>query len=87
MSSQVLSLYNILTVGETPYTHDPALILPYVQPSAKELQMCFHFDFLNLDGSRSHSGMKPQTWNLKQLKDVVAKWQVEMHLNGGWNSI
>jgi oligo-1,6-glucosidase len=79
--------YDVLTVGETPYTHEPELILPYVIPTHNELQMCFHFHFHNIDGSKNHSGMKPMSWTLSKMKEIVAKWQFAMHERGGWNAI
>lgn len=48
--------------------------------------MCFVFDLVNVDGSRSHSGMKPVPWKLTTMKQVIAKWQHALY-EQGWNSI
>lgn len=40
MNVEVLAHYpGCVTVGETPFTRDPDLLLPYVKPSSKELNM------------------------------------------------
>lgn len=29
----------------------------------------------------------PKDWKLKELKDIVEKWQTFMYTNGGWNAL
>ncbi|AIQ11652.1 glycoside hydrolase family 13 protein [Paenibacillus durus] len=84
MNREVLSKYDIMTVGEavevTP--GDAAL---YVGEDRGELNMVFHFELMGVDsGPGGKWDCKP--WSLKDIKDIISKWQI--HLNGkGWNSL
>ncbi|QWU17252.1 oligo-1,6-glucosidase [Paenibacillus sophorae] len=84
MNREVLSKYDIMTVGEavevTP--EDAAL---YVGEDRGELNMVFHFELMGVDsGPGGKWDCKP--WSLKDIKDIISKWQI--HLNGkGWNSL
>ncbi|WP_034670520.1 glycoside hydrolase family 13 protein [Ectobacillus panaciterrae] len=84
MHREVLSKYNIMTVGEMPGTTPEDAVL-YTNPERKEVNMIFTFEHMDLD---SAPGGK---WNLKQLelidlKDNLAKWQIGLH-GKGWNSL
>ena len=48
MNREVLSKYDIMTVGETPHTNADEAAL-YTDESRKELNMVFHFDHMHLD--------------------------------------
>ncbi|KAG8772871.1 hypothetical protein FRC12_002858, partial [Ceratobasidium sp. 428] len=90
MYREVLSKYpNYFTVGETPCTHDPDVILKYVLPGRKELQMVFHFELVDLDTSLDHpnSPIYPRIPTLPEFKAVINKWQTYMFTHGGWNSL
>lgn len=52
MNREVLSKYpEAITVGETPFTHhDMDVLVPYVIPENKELQMVFQFEGQEVDG-------------------------------------
>lgn len=78
--------YDTITVGECPWTHDPADLAPYVTPSAQELNMVFTFDHVDVDSSFDQP-LKPVSWPLSKLKGILNKWQTHMHSLGGWNSI
>lgn len=45
MNREVLSKYDIMTVGETPHTNADEAAL-YTDESRKELNMVFHFDHM-----------------------------------------
>lgn len=45
---------NYFTVGESPMTHDPADLLPYILPKRKELQMMFQFELADVGTHRPH---------------------------------
>lgn len=84
MNEQVLSHYDIVTVGETPgaTTEDAKR---YTAADRKELNMIFTFEHMNLD---QHSGEK---WDFKpleltDLKKNLEKWQLALH-EEGWNSL
>ncbi|MFX3623418.1 MAG: alpha-glucosidase [Ectobacillus sp.] len=84
MNREVLSKYDIMTVGEMPGTN-PELAVLYTSPERQEVNMIFTFEHMDLD---SAPGGK---WNLKplsllDLKDNFTKWQIGLH-NKGWNSL
>jgi oligo-1,6-glucosidase len=84
MNKEVLSKYDIITVGEMPgaSVEDAKL---YTGHEREELNMVFTFEHMDLD-----SGPKGK-WDLKKLnlldlKENISKWQTG--LNGvGWNSL
>ena len=83
MNCEVLSRYDIISVGETPdVTPDDALL--YVSPKRNELNMVFQFDHMGLD----YEGLKwcDPVFDLVKLKKILSQWQIG--LNGrGWNSL
>jgi oligo-1,6-glucosidase len=84
MNREVLSKYDIMTVGEMPGTTPEDAVL-YTNPERKEINMIFTFEHMDLD---SALGGK---WNLKplallDLKDNLTKWQTGLH-GKGWNSL
>jgi len=87
MKQEVLSKYDILTVGETPgVTPQDAVALTNENTGA--LKMVFQFEHMNLDSSladgSSRRSIKP--WKLLDLKQVMTRWQKGLE-NLGWNSI
>lgn len=86
MHREVLSQYpGIVTVGETPFTHhDFDVLVPYVLPQNKELQMIFQFEQQEVDG---YPQLVPKDYNLTEFKAITSRWQTGMQSRGGWNSI
>ncbi|KAJ9118658.1 hypothetical protein QFC22_003878 [Naganishia vaughanmartiniae] len=85
MNAKVLSKYDVLTVGETPFTHDPKILIQYIRKD--ELQMVFQFEMHDLDGGDAANPMKPSPFKLTQLKEIIGRWQQAMFEGNGWNSI
>ena len=86
MKSQVLSHYDILTVGETPgVTTQDAIQLTNEQTGV--LSMVFQFEHMDLDADLGNTtGRDPgRAWNLSELKEVFTRWQVDLD-GKGWNS-
>lgn len=84
MNTQVLSQYDIVTVGESPGT-TPKEARDYTAAQNQELNMIFTFEHMDLDQA---SGEK---WDLKlldliDLKENLEKWQHGLH-DEGWNSL
>ncbi|MBE4906843.1 alpha-glucosidase [Bacillus luteolus] len=84
MNQEVLSNYDIITVGEMPGVTPEQGIL-YTDEDRNELNMVFQFEHMDLD---SGPGGK---WNLKplelaDLKKSLSKWQTELE-GKGWNSL
>jgi oligo-1,6-glucosidase len=84
MNREVLSKYNIMTVGEAPCagTEDAKR---YAGFDTNELNMIFHFEHMCLDGG-DHRKWETTRFKLNDLKKVMTKWQDE--LSGcAWNSL
>lgn len=84
MNRDVLSKYNLITVGECAgVTVEEAQ--KYASLSGNELNMVFQFEHMDLDGGETfkwnHRKMK-----LSELKAVMSKWQTELH-GKAWNSL
>ena len=85
MNREVLSKYDIMTVGEAPHTSaDEAA--PYTASDRHELNMVFHFDHMHLDYDENGKYAKNRV-KLTDLKEVMTKWQDTMHEWDGWNSL
>lgn len=84
MNKEVLSKYNLLTVGECPgvTTNDACR---YAGKDENELSMVFQFEHMDLDGGESFK------WNdrkidLVKLKEVLSRWQYDLY-DKAWNSL
>lgn len=87
MKREVLSKYDIFTVGETPLaTTEHAIDITHEETG--HLNMLFQFEHMDLDKDRSGTsakwGLKP--WDLLDLKRVMSSWQKELE-HKGWNSL
>ncbi len=84
MNSQVLSKYDIMTVGETPgvSTNDALL---YVGEEREELNMVFQFELMDIDSGKNGK-WDVVSWNLLDFKRIIRKWQIDLY-NKGWNSL
>lgn len=84
MNREVLSKYDLITVGEcSGVTVEEAK--RYASSDGKELNMVFQFEHMDLDGGESFK------WNhrkirLTELKKVLSKWQTELE-GKAWNSL
>jgi oligo-1,6-glucosidase len=84
MRREVLSKYDIMTVGETGgVTVDEAI--QYANAEGSELNMVFQFEQQELDGGESFK------WNdrkiiLTELKEVFSRWQSKLS-GRAWNSL
>jgi oligo-1,6-glucosidase len=84
MNKEVLSKYDIITVGEGPgaSVEDAA---KYANNQDTELNMIFTFEHMDIDsGPGGKWDLKP--WKLADLKDVMSKWQKGLE-GKGWNSL
>lgn len=83
MGKEVLSKYDVLTVGECPGTkpEDGAL---FSGADRNELSMIFQFEHMDVDATNNKWNYKK--WSLVDLKEIMDKWQITL-MNNGWNSI
>ncbi len=84
MNEQVLSRYDIITVGESPgVTVEEAI--KYTGKDRHELQMVFQFEHMDIDsGAEGKWDLIP--WTLSKLREVLHKWQTGL-AEDGWNSL
>ncbi|REJ10253.1 alpha-glucosidase [Halobacillus trueperi] len=83
MNQEVLSNYDVMTVGEMPGA-SPEDAKRYTDPENEELNMIFTFEHMDLD-----SNGDKWNWtdlNLVDLKENFEKWQTSLH-GVGWNSL
>lgn len=84
MNQEVLSKYNMMTVGEMPGV-DVEEAKKYTGDQRNELQMVFTFEHMGLDSGKGGKwDLKPL--ELTDLKENLSKWQTGLH-NIGWNSL
>ncbi|PFH46341.1 glycoside hydrolase family 13 protein [Amanita thiersii Skay4041] len=86
MNKKVLSRYDIMTVGETPGSHDEIQTAAYVLPQNKELNMVFQFELMDVD-SPPDVPLRFKKWKLSEMKRIVGKWQTFKKDEGFWNAI
>ena len=84
MNQEVLSKYDIMTVGEA-FGVSTTDALHYVGKNEKELQMIFHFDHAVPRDETNFIHPAPE-WTLPELKSIFQKWDTTLK-NDGWNSI
>lgn len=84
MNREVLSRYDIMTVGETPGV-TPEEAARYVGEDRGELNMVFQFELMDIDsGPGGKWDVAP--WKLTDFKRIMSKWQTQLH-GKGWNSL
>ncbi|KGP74307.1 alpha-glucosidase [Pontibacillus yanchengensis] len=84
MNNEVMSKYDIMTVGEMPGA-SPENAIEYTDPANHELDMIFTFEHMGLDEKNGDKwNLKPL--NLVDLKENFEKWQTSLH-GVGWNSL
>ena len=84
MNREVLSKYDLMTVGEcSGVTIEEAK--KYANQDGRELNMVFQFEHMDLDGGESFK-WNDRKINLLELKQVLTKWQTEL-AGTAWNSL
>ncbi|OPJ62536.1 oligo-1,6-glucosidase [Clostridium oryzae] len=83
LNKNVLSHYDVMTVGETPNV-TPEIAEQYVGENREELNMVFQFELMDIDRDFEHLTKKPL--DLVDLKKTFTKWQKGLE-SKGWNSL
>lgn len=81
MNREVLSKYDVLSIGETPHTTLEEAE-KFVAPERKELDMVFQFEHMHVDYGE-YGRYSDVTFKLSDLRDSMNKWQQKL----SWNSI
>jgi oligo-1,6-glucosidase len=84
MNREVLSKYEIMTVGETPYVNLEHGYL-YSGEDRQELNMIFQFEHMGIDQG-AEGFWSVCEWKLPDLKQIMSRWQTELH-GKAWNSL
>ncbi|BBI33937.1 glycoside hydrolase family 13 protein [Cohnella abietis] len=84
MNREVLSKYDIMTVGETLGVNVEQAKL-YTGADRNELNMVFHFEHVFL-GDGKLGKWSPGPWKLTELKTIMSRWQYGLR-EDGWNSL
>lgn len=74
LNKEVLSGYDVMTVGEAPVV-TPEMALEYVAEQQEALNMVFNFEIMDLG----------ENWSLKKIKELQRKWYKTLW-GKGWNS-
>ncbi|WP_025731094.1 glycoside hydrolase family 13 protein [Heyndrickxia ginsengihumi] len=85
MHQEVLSKYDIMTVGECLGV-SPEQAELYTAADRNELNMVFQFEHMGLDNEPEKSKWDLKPLDLKDLKQNLSKWQKQLE-NKGWNSL
>lgn len=84
MNMEVLSKYDIMTVGETPFV-TPEIAGLYVNDDRDELNMVFQFELMDIDAGKEGK-WDPVPWKLTGFKKIFYKWYEGLK-DKGWNSL
>jgi alpha-glucosidase len=85
--NEIFSRYNAITVGELPHTPDTARVLRYVSAKAKQLDMGFQFDVVDVGFGTTHKfDTVPRSWKLPDFKAAVARTQALIKGTDAWST-
>jgi glucan 1,6-alpha-glucosidase len=85
LSRETFQKGDLITVGEA-WGADPELSKLYSNPDGSEFSMVFQFEHIGLDQEPGKSKWDLAPLDFIKLKQILSKWQVELH-NTGWNSL
>jgi len=80
MNREVMSKYDVITIGETPHT-TAEQAEKYIDPARHELDMIFQFEHMHVDYGE-YGRYSDVTYKMSDLRNSFAKWQKDL----SWNS-
>lgn len=84
----ILTKYGAITVGELPNTPDMARVLRYVSAEAKQLDMVFQFDLVDVGFGRTHKYETTfKNYALPDVKDAIGRTQGLIHGTDAWTTV
>ncbi|KAJ3550113.1 hypothetical protein NM208_g143 [Fusarium decemcellulare] len=84
---QILDHYGAITVGELLETYDKASVLPYVSAQARQLDMVFQFDAVEVGWGRTHKYETTfKNYTLPEFKRAIGKIQDLMQGTDAWTA-
>ena len=84
MNQEVLSKYDIMTVGEGFGVSSEQAHL-YVGKNRRELNMIFHFEYVSIDRDEKDFFKYNPNWKLSKFKEIIARWDKAIGQDS-WNS-
>ncbi|MCD9184905.1 MAG: alpha-glucosidase [Pyrinomonadaceae bacterium] len=85
MNREVLSKYDVMTLGEAGATKEDAH--KFVDEERRELNMIYHYEGVNLGYlPDSKKIIDPKGWKLSDFKDIYTKWDTNF-AEKGWNTV
>ncbi|KAG9253826.1 glycoside hydrolase family 13 protein [Emericellopsis atlantica] len=86
--NEILSRYGAITVGELPNTPSMEKVLKYVSAEAKQLDMVFQFDVVDVGhGVTHHYTAKPKNFELPEVKSAIDRTQTLIKGNDAWTTV
>ena len=83
----ILSKYGAITVGELPCTPDMSKVLKYVSAKAKQMDMVFQFDVVDVGFGTTHKfETTPHNFTLPDFKEAVTRTQTFINGTDGWTT-
>lgn len=87
MNKNTFGKHDLLTVGET-WGASPEIAKKYSNPDNEELSMVFQFEHIGLQHKEGMAKwFYEKDLDVSKLKEIFAKWQTELELGKGWNSL
>ncbi|PNY24101.1 Alpha-glucosidase [Tolypocladium capitatum] len=84
----ILSRYGAITVGELPNTPDMSRVLDYVSAKAKQLDMVFQFDLVDVGFGKTHKyETTPKNYSLPDFKAAVDRTQALIRGTDAWTTV
>lgn len=86
--NEILTKYGAITVGECPNTPDMSRVLRYVSAEAKQLDMVFQFDMMDVGFGRTHKyETTPKNWVLPEIKATMGLIQGLIRGTDAWTTV
>lgn len=85
MNEKTFGKWDLMTVGET-WGATPQEAKKYSNSENNELSMVFQFEHIGLDEIKGKSKWDLRKLEVRELKEVLSKWQYELK-DEGWNSL
>ncbi|KAK5047164.1 hypothetical protein LTR84_007107 [Exophiala bonariae] len=82
----ILSGFDVMTVGELPNTPDSNEVLQYISARSGELNMVLNFDTVNL-GQTPGNRFLPQPFDNLDFKNQLTKWQTLPAETDAWTTV
>jgi glycosidase len=84
--NDIFGQYDVMTVGELPYTPNQADVMAYIYARNKQLNMVFNFDVVDL-GQTPGNRFVPRPFAKGDFKRELFKWQSVIENTDAWTTV